>query len=138
MMKNRRKAKLLGVPFQKRILLLIFLSAVIPAAIVAACMYYLIFNMLAWQIGIPEAIAYNLMPVVHRLNIIIAVALPVTLIIIWLIALELSHRIAGPLYRIEKELEDRICGKKTEPIKLRKNDELKTVVDKLNKLVCGD
>ncbi len=135
MLRNKRKTKLLNVPFQKKVLFLIFLSAVIPTAIVAVCLYYLIFNMLAWQIGIPEAIAYNLMPVVRKVNFILLIGLPVSLVVIWLIALELSHRIAGPLYRLERELEEIIAGKKHEPIKVRSKDELKSLVDKINKFL---
>ena len=66
---------------------------------------------------------------------IILIALPITLFVIWFIALELSHRIAGPLYRLEKELNERIDGKKSGPIQLREKDELKELADKINKLI---
>lgn len=135
MVQNKRKKKYLGTPLQKKLLILIFASAVVPASIVAACLYYLIFNMLAWQMGIPEAIAYNLIPVVKKVNLIILIALPITLLIIWLIALELSHRIAGPLARLEKELDFRISGESHGPIRLRKKDEFKSLADKINKLI---
>jgi len=91
--------------------------------------------MLAWQLGIPEAIAYNLVPVARKVNLIILIALPVTLFVIWFMALELSHRIAGPLYRLEKEINERIEGKKSGPIQLREKDELKALADKINKLI---
>ncbi len=132
---NKRKSKFVGTALQAKTLLLVFVAAVIPAAIIAICLYYLIFNMLAWQLGIPESIAYNLVPVARKVNIIILVALPITLFIIWLMALELSHRIAGPLYRLEKELDDRIEGQKKGPIRLREKDELKALADKINKLI---
>lgn len=135
MSQNKRKKKYIGTPLQKKILILIFASAVIPAGIVTICLYYLIFNMLAWQIGIPEAIAYNLIPVVTKVNMIILSALPVCLLIIWIIALELSHRIAGPIFRLEKELDARIAGEEYGPIKLRRKDELRTLAEKINKLV---
>lgn len=135
MKNNRRRKKYLGTVFQKKLLFLVFASAVIPATIVAVCMYYLIFNMLAVQMVFPEAIANNLMPVLHKVNIILAISIPITLLLIWIIALELSHRIAGPLYRMEKELDERISGAKQGSIKLRKKDEFKLLVDKLNKLL---
>ena len=132
---NRRKIKYLGSPIQKKLLFLIFASAVIPAAIVAAGMYYLIFNLLAWQITIPEAISSNLMPVLRKVNTIMAIAIPVALLIIWFAAMELSHRIAGPVYRIEKELDGVLSGAKHGPIILRKKDELKNIVEKINKIL---
>ncbi len=132
---NRRRQKYLGTIFQKKLLFLVFASAVIPAMVVAVCMYYLIFNMLAVQMVFPEAIANNLMPVLHKVNIILAISIPVIFLLLWMIALELSHRMAGPLYRVERELDERISGITQGPIKIRRKDELKPLVDKLNKLL---
>jgi hypothetical protein len=130
-----RKIKFINTPVQNKTLLLVFAAAVIPMAIVALCLYYLIFNMLAWQMGIPEMVAYNLIPVARKVNIILLVSLPIALLAIWLTALELSHRIAGPIYRLEKELDIMIAGKRQGPIKLRSRDELKALADKINKLM---
>ena len=130
-----RKVKFINTPVQNKTLILVFIAAVVPMAIVSICLYYIIFNMLAWQLGIPEIIAYNLVPVARKVNMIMLVSLPVALFIIWLAALELSHRIAGPVYRLEKELSDRLDGKKTGPIQLREKDELRTLADKINKLI---
>jgi hypothetical protein len=135
MEKIKRRKKFMGTSFQKKLLLLIFASAVIPTAIVATALYYLIFNLLAWQIGIPEAIAYNLIPVVKKINLIILVSLPIIFFLIWVIALELSHRVSGPLFRLERELEERIAGKGQGHIRLRPKDELKVLVDKINRLL---
>lgn len=134
MQNNKRKRKYLGTAFQKKMLLLVFLSAVIPAVIVAACMYYLIFNAMAKQLFIPEQIAYNLIPVLQQVNVALIITLPFVLLLFWWVALELSHRIAGPEYRIEKELNKLLAGQKFEPIRLRKNDELKSLVEKINRL----
>jgi hypothetical protein len=132
---NMRRIKFLGTSIQNKTLILVFMAAVIPMAIVAICLYYLIFNLLAWQLGIPEVIAYNLIPVAKKVSSILLVSLPIVLIIIWFLALELSHRIAGPVYRLEKELDDRIEGEKQGLIHLRERDELKSLADKINRLI---
>lgn len=132
---NRRKIKYLGTPIQKKLLFFICIAALIPAGIVAVCLYYLIFNLLAGELAIPEAIAYTLLPVAKKVNLIILISLPTVLLIIWLMALEFSNRIAGPLYRIEKELDQRISGEKKGAIKLRRKDEMKDLVDKINKIL---
>ncbi len=135
-MKNDlRKKKYLGGAFQKKLLFLVFAAAIIPATVIALCMYYLIFNLLASQMFFPEAIAYNLMPVLHKVDIIIAIAIPIIILLLWLVALELSHRIAGPLYRLEKELDAIIAGTRQGPIRLRKKDELHSLVSRINKLI---
>jgi hypothetical protein len=51
--------------------------------------------------------------------------------------LTFSHKISGPLYRLEKELDARIRGKKEGLIHLRKGDEatMHSLVAKINKLI---
>lgn len=134
-MANKRRKRYLGTVFQRKLLFLVFAAASIPTLIIGVCLYYLIFHMLAGQIMVPEAIAFNLIPVFHKVNVVIAVSIPILLLIFWVSALELSHRVAGPLYRMEKELDEVIAGNKREPIKLRKNDEFQTLVSKINKLI---
>jgi methyl-accepting chemotaxis protein len=131
----RREKKFIGTPVQKKLLTLIFFSAVIPMGIAILSLYYLIFNLLAWQIGMPEAVAQNLAPVIRKINAIILIGLPIAILIIWVVALEISHRIAGPLFRLEKELDDRLAGKTEGHIKLRPKDEFRHLVDKINKLL---
>jgi nitrogen fixation/metabolism regulation signal transduction histidine kinase len=132
---NRRRKKYIGTPLQKKLLFMVFASAVIPAAIVLTCMYYLIFHALAMQMAFPEAIAYNIMPVLKKVNLVIFICLPVSLLIIWRIALGLSNRIVGPVFRIEKELDEIIQGARKGPIRLRQKDEFRSLVDKINKLI---
>jgi len=46
-----------------------------------------------------------------------------------------SHRIAGPVYRLEKTIDEMAQGKDVEPICLRKGDELKDLARKINSLM---
>jgi sensor histidine kinase YesM len=46
-----------------------------------------------------------------------------------------SHRIAGPLYRLEQTLDKIIQGDHAESIQLRKGDELEELAEKINKLI---
>ncbi|MEW6101462.1 MAG: hypothetical protein AB1481_04125 [Candidatus Omnitrophota bacterium] len=133
--KVRRRRKFIGTPLQKKILILVFSAAVIPTTLAVAILYYLIFNLLSWQMAIPEAIAFNLIPVSKKINMILLVALPVVFLLLWVIALELSHRIAGPLFRIERELDERIAGNVKGEIKLRPKDDLKGLAVRINKLL---
>jgi len=45
------------------------------------------------------------------------------------------HRIAGPIYRIEKTVREMAEGKKVEPIRLRKKDFFKSLAEAVNKLI---
>jgi methyl-accepting chemotaxis protein len=46
----------------------------------------------------------------------------------------LSHKIAGPIYRLEKYLSDMTAGKLTSHITLRKGDEFVSLANKINEL----
>ena len=98
-------------------------------------LYYLVFNLFIWQAGLPEEMIQSLSSAIRKVNLIIMVALPIILILIWFLALEISHRIAGPVFRLEKELDEHIAGRKTGPIRIRLKDELKVLVEKINKIL---
>lgn len=53
-------------------------------------------------------------------------------------AIAISHRIAGPLYRIERTIEELVRGEDVEYIRLRKKDEneLKILASKINDLIA--
>ena len=46
-----------------------------------------------------------------------------------------SHRIAGPVYRMEAELTRALQGEKIVGIRLRKRDKLRSLADKINRLI---
>jgi len=54
--------------------------------------------------------------------------------IVALVSLFLSHRIAGPLYRLERVIEHMIRGRIGERITLRQHDEGKDLAEKINRL----
>lgn len=51
------------------------------------------------------------------------------------LSLFLSHRIAGPLYRFEKSIEEIIKGNLSFRIKLRKKDEAKELAEAMNRMI---
>ncbi|MFA5117646.1 MAG: hypothetical protein WC695_02210 [Candidatus Omnitrophota bacterium] len=60
-------------------------------------------------------------------KVILLTVLPVVLMCVGILALLYSHRIAGPLYRLEKHLNLLSEGKNTPPFHFRKYDEFKEV-----------
>jgi signal transduction histidine kinase len=47
----------------------------------------------------------------------------------------ISHRIAGPIYRLEKDLQDIAKGNFSMRIKFRKKDELKSIAEGINRIL---
>jgi hypothetical protein len=132
----RRKQIFTNKRVQLKYLVLLIVSMAVPLLFAVGCLYYLIFTLVAEQLGIPESIAINLFPVVKKINAMLAVGLPpLFLLLIWWGAV-LSHRFAGPLGRIEKELHKIAHSHDfSHKINLRKHDDIKPVTDAINKLL---
>ena len=60
--------------------------------------------------------------------------LPIVFVILAM-GVVLTHRIAGPLFRIERTLDAVLAGRKASPIRLRKRDELKGLCDRVNRVM---
>jgi methyl-accepting chemotaxis protein len=72
---------------------------------------------------------------VIKISIIILLGLPVvsTLLLLW--GLVISHRIAGPVYRLEQELDKISKGDFSLRIRFRKKDELASIARGINKVL---
>ena len=107
----------------------------IPLILLLAGLYYLIYYMVFNEMLIPEAIVATLLPAMKKVNIVLLVALPIALGFLLRAALIRSNRIIGPVPRLKKELNRVIAGDYSIRIKTRKNDELRSFVNKVNSLV---
>lgn len=131
-----RTKYLTGSPIQMMYLRLLMVSMLVPLVFVGGCLYYLIFTLMAKQIGIPEYIAYTLSPVIKEINFMLLVGIPPLFIILMIWGVVLSHRFAGPLERLESELK-RITdkGDYNHRLHLRKRDQIKPLADAINGLL---
>jgi hypothetical protein len=59
----------------------------------------------------------------------------IIMIIISVLGIFYSHKIAGPAYRIQKDIDRTLAGEKGVRIQLRKGDKLKDLADKVNALI---
>jgi hypothetical protein len=125
-----------GSHIQVKYLTLLFVSMTVPLILAGFCLYYLIFTLMAEQIGIPEYVAYNLFPVVKKINTMLLIGAPPLFLLLIAWGVVLSHRFAGPVERLEKELESILKDAKYHHrIVLRKHDDIKPVADAINKLL---
>jgi methyl-accepting chemotaxis protein len=65
---------------------------------------------------------------------ILILAIMIILLISWRMLI-LSHRLAGPIYRLERDLEDIAKGNFSIRIKFRKKDELKSIAEGINRIL---
>ncbi len=121
-------------PIQAKYLLLVLLAMLAPIVLLGFCFYTLVFELLARQLVFPEAIFANLNPVVDRVNNLLLLALPALVLLILWCALVISHRFAGPIERLEMDLDRILSGEPRHRVRLRKNDDLRGVADRVNAL----
>ena len=132
--KNRRRQTFAN-RLHKQIFLLVVLSALLPLIIATICLYYLIFGITALEIGIPETVAYHIMPAAQKVTIILLTVAPITILLILIFALRVTHRIVGPYDRIVRELDEHLENKRTGHIILREKDKFQPLVDRINRLL---
>ena len=132
---ERRKRYLVKKGLQFRYLGLIFIAIILPTLLVVGCLYYLIFSLMAEQLGIPESIAYNLFPVFKKVNLILLLGIPIISVALLFWGLLISHRIAGPIYRLERELDRIAQGDFSLRLKIRRKDELGSIAEGINKVL---
>ena len=130
-----RTKYLTGSRMQMRYLVLLMASMVIPLVFAVGCLYYLVFKIMAEQIGIPEYIAQNLFPVISKINMILIIGLPPLFLVLIIWGLVLSHRLAGPMERLEKEIKHISEGNHSKRIRVRKNDDVRPLADAINSLL---
>ena len=133
---NRRKHDFSNHPIQRKYLKLIFVAMFLPTLLTAACLYYVIWQTVAQELAVPELIAQALFPALQRVNLILLFGIPFIFGAILFFAFRLTHRLAGPIYRIEKTLSEIVkTGNFSRPIHIRKTDDLHTLVGFINQAI---
>ena len=120
---------------QSRYLFILILSMIIPTIVVGGCLYYFIFTVMAEQIALPDVIARDLLPVIHRINYILVIGLPVVFIVLLAWAVILSYRFVAPLERLEEDMARIDEGDYSVRLQIRKDHDLSPIADVINDLV---
>lgn len=132
---NRRKRYFVKKRLQFRYLLFVLFAMIIPTLVCGGALYYFIWQTVAAEIAIPEAIAESLTPALYKVNIVLFISLPLVFLIMLLLSIVISHKIAGPVYRLERDLKEISEGDYSRRIKFRSNDELQEIADQINKIL---
>jgi signal transduction histidine kinase len=108
---------------------------VIPTIFVGGCLYYFIFTVLAEQMALPDVIARDLIPVIEKINLTLAIGLPVVFVILLTWAVILSYRFVSPLERLEEDIKKIDEGDYGIRIQINKDHDLSPIADVINDLV---
>lgn len=131
---HRRTNYFVEKKLQLKIAGLILIFTVLMAAITALIIYFSMWDTLGAKLAsvYPQG---RLMEIFKRANIVLLERMLIIVPIIFIVSIFISHRIAGPIYKIKKTLDEASEGKTGLRIYLRKTDELKEVADSINKVL---
>ena len=129
----RRTRFMISTHFQLRFVWLILLMIFFTAAVCSYTAYYT--GMIAFVEKLSNIYPQGrLIAMVNMVNFRIFINILLLTPIIALIGLYLSHKIAGPIYRMEEHLADMVSGNFSSHLVLRQGDELVGMADKINNL----
>lgn len=131
--KFRRVQYLISARFQLKYIGLIVLLMFLTSAICSYTVYHTgmaIFTEKMSQVY-PQG---RLVALLTTINYNVLVNFLLLIPVVALIGLYLSHKIAGPIYRVERYLTDMAAGKLVSRISFRKGDEFTSLADKINSL----
>ena len=135
-MKTRRRTYFVPHSVQWDYIRLVLVAMIAPTFLATACLYYLIWQTVAQEMAIPELIAQVLFPALKQVNQIIIIGLPIVFGLIFFFAVKLSHRLVGPIYRLERDLETMSeTGDVNRFLRIRPHDHLHSLVAKINRVI---
>jgi len=130
----KRKQYLIAKKFQLKYVGMIFLLVSLTAVMCSYVMYYTMMLTMGDKLVnvYPQG---RLMSIVNMVNFRILLSMLLVAPLIAMIGIFASHKIAGPIYRIEKFLGSMVDGDLSRPLTLRKNDELISLAGGITRVV---
>ncbi len=133
---NRRKRKIVHHVIERKYLWVVLAAMLGPVALVSGCLYYLIWQTLAYELAIPELIYHALIPAFERINLFVGIGIPIIFCGVTALAVRFSHHFAGPIARIETELDHMIeTGDFKQNLRVRPKDDLAPLIQKVNQAI---
>jgi len=131
--KYKRTQYFVAKKFQLKYVGMILALMFLTAAMCSYVIYYTLMILLGEKLAnvYPQG---RLVAIVKTVNFRILLSLLLITPMVTLIGVFLSHRIAGPIYRMERFMANLSAGNLTSKLILRKKDELMTLADGLNAL----
>ncbi len=139
-----RKRILLGQKLQFKYVGVILVSVLVSCSLIILSFYFSCWSSLAEK-GVTAQTVYAVSNMLDKANLLMLFELPILLVIAVFIGIVISHKIAGPVYRLQKVARDVSQGNLTASVHLRRDDELKnlsnafnSVIENMHRLVCKD
>lgn len=136
---TRHKISFLVFPrLQMRMVGLVFLASLAPILMCSWAFYYLVYRQFLRLLEVSTLTAVERTEQLTNLDLTFGYLLFVCLAFTALmtgLSVYLSHRIAGPIYKISRVIQDFLAGDTKARVVLRKGDEFNILSDKVNDLM---
>ena len=139
MKNNKRKNYLINPKFQIRVTMYFIILAIINIIVFYGCVYYFfdIFYSKGTEIGLPKNHVFFMFieDQITQMNSVFFIMSVITVAILFIAGVLISHRIAGPMYRLDQDLQQMAKSKKLDTVKFRKKDFFQEIPESFNKVV---
>ncbi len=122
-------------PLQTKYLILVLISMLLPVLVMYVSTSYLLKWLTRAMISLPQEAFLEISTSYEKLKYFWASGTIGAFLIVLLWGLYFSHRLIGPMRRLERDLDEVINGNMTKDIKVRPEDDLKGVADRIQQLV---
>lgn len=133
---SKRRNYFIDKSFQANFIVKFCLLVMLGGALTIGALYYLGMRSTTVSIVNSRVIVKStsdfLLPVLIQTVAVVVVIVGAATVFLTLFV---SHKIAGPLYRLKKSMQELAEGNLTSDIKLRKNDQLRDIADTFNQMV---
>ncbi len=139
MAKNQRKVYLINPSFQLRVTSYFIILAVINILVFYGCVYYFfdMFISKGAELGLPKnhALFLFMKEQLGQMTSVFIFTSLITVFIILVAGVIISHRIAGPMYRLNKDLKEMAKNQELKSLKFRKKDFFQEIPEAFNQVV---
>lgn len=128
--KFQRRTMLVKRSLQYKYIASIFVCVVLAVILIGMDLYYTLYKLILLDNP-------SLVPLLQHANSVFIVRVLLYLAIVFVVALIISNRLAGPIYRFEKSAQEVGSGNLTHRVSLRTGDELLELQEEFNAMVSG-
>ena len=133
----KRKIFIVNKKYQFRYLFIIISTMLISVASVYFTTFYVIWNKVIDEFFfVPEA-SKKLAEIFVQTSQLLVIPIILLAVIFTAIGIILSHKVAGPIFRVERVAQELSKGNLDIKVKFRKGDELHELADSLNEMITG-
>lgn len=135
--KYKRHIYIINKKFQLKYLFIILFMMLVTVSVISFTTFYIIWDSVIEEFFYVDGAREKLADIFSHTSQLLLIPLGVLTAVFAVAGVLLSHKVAGPLYRVEKVSEELAKGNFDVQVKFRKGDDLQDLAVKLNEMIAG-